>query len=52
MKNSEKKKTKAFRTLIRLIHIGDKPVKNSQNMQSSARKNEKQEGQPPSTFSK
>jgi len=47
MKKATQKKPKVFRTLIRLIHMGGKPVQENGNGQNAGKnKNEKGEGRP------
>lgn len=47
MKQTEREKTKVFRTLIRCIRMGDKPPSHASE-QTTRKKNEKQQEQPPS----
>ena len=49
MKRTERKKTKVFRTLIRCIRMGDKPLSHISE-RTTGKKNEKQQEWPPFFF--
>lgn len=50
MKQTVKTKPKVFRTLIRLIHTGNKTAQDDSYMSVTKEKNEKQPRQPPFFF--
>jgi len=50
MKQTAKKKSKVFRTLIRLIHTGNKTLQDDSHMPVTKEENEKQPRQPPFFF--
>ncbi|MCB8818428.1 hypothetical protein [Desulfosporosinus shakirovi] len=50
MKQTAKKKNKVFRTLIRLIHSGEKAAQDDSHVSVVKEKNEKQPRQPPFFF--
>jgi len=50
MKQTAKKKNKVFRTLIRLIHTGEKAAQDDSHVSAAKEKNEKQPRQPPFFF--
>lgn len=50
MKQTTKKKPRVFRTLIRLIHIGEDPAHQDNNGQTAGMKDKRQEARPPFFF--